>query len=75
MIINTVKPTYQKKKPFAVPICPQEIPYGMPWDVDLIAYIRFASVYRKFGDIDAFMKELKKLKKEHIKKQKNKKNL
>ena len=45
------------------------------WDVDLVAYIRFASVYRKFDDIDAFMKELKKLKKEHIKRQKNKKIL
>ncbi|MCL2389906.1 MAG: transcriptional regulator NrdR [Endomicrobia bacterium] len=39
------------------------------WDVDLVAYIRFASVYRKFGDIDTFMAELKKLKKEHIKRQ------
>ncbi|MDR0398976.1 MAG: transcriptional regulator NrdR [Endomicrobium sp.] len=37
------------------------------WDVDLVAYVRFASVYRKFGDIDAFMQELKKLKKEHTK--------
>ena len=37
------------------------------WDVDLVAYVRFASVYRKFGDIDAFMQELKKLKKEHMK--------
>ena len=37
------------------------------WDVDLVAYVRFASVYRKFGDIDTFMQELKKLKKEHMK--------
>jgi len=41
------------------------------WDVDLVAYIRFASVYRKFADIDDFMKELQKLKKEHAKRQKN----
>jgi transcriptional repressor NrdR len=34
------------------------------WDVDLVAYIRFASVYRQFGDIDMFMEELKKLKKQ-----------
>jgi len=40
------------------------------WDIDLIAYIRFASVYRKFSDIDTFMAELKKLKKEHSKRQK-----
>jgi transcriptional repressor NrdR len=37
------------------------------WDIDLVAYVRFASVYRKFGDIDTFMQELKKLKKEHMK--------
>ncbi|MDR1696309.1 MAG: transcriptional regulator NrdR [Endomicrobium sp.] len=39
------------------------------WDIDLVAYIRFASVYRKFGDIETFMAELKKLKKENIKRQ------
>ncbi|MDR3196030.1 MAG: transcriptional regulator NrdR [Endomicrobium sp.] len=37
------------------------------WNIDLVAYVRFASVYRKFGDIDTFMQELKKLKKEHMK--------
>ena len=42
------------------------------WNIDLVAYIRFASVYRKFGDIDTFMDELKKLKKEHTKRQKDK---
>ena len=31
--------------------------------VDPVAYIRFASVYRQFQDIDAFMEELKELKK------------
>jgi len=44
------------------------------YDVDLVAYIRFASVYRQFGDIDAFMQELKKLKKEHLKRQQHQKN-
>lgn len=39
------------------------------WDVDLVAYIRFAAVYRQFGDIDTFMAELKKLKKEHMRQQ------
>lgn len=42
------------------------------WDVDLVSYIRFASVYRQFGDIDTFMDELKKLKKEHERQQKQK---
>jgi transcriptional regulator NrdR len=42
------------------------------WGLDLVAYIRFASVYRKFGDIDTFMGELKKLKKEHLKREKAK---
>ena len=42
------------------------------WDVDLVAYIRFASVYGQFADIDTFMDELKKLKKEHHRQQKQK---
>lgn len=29
--------------------------------LDQVAYVRFASVYRKFEDVDAFMDELKKL--------------
>lgn len=29
--------------------------------IDDVAYVRFASVYRQFGDLNAFMKELKKL--------------
>lgn len=30
-------------------------------ELDQVAYVRFASVYRKFEDIDAFMEELKQL--------------
>ena len=30
-------------------------------DVDEVAYVRFASVYRQFKDIDSFMRELTKL--------------
>ncbi|MCH4179118.1 MAG: transcriptional regulator NrdR [Megasphaera sp.] len=30
-------------------------------DVDEVAYIRFASVYRQFADLDSFMAELKRL--------------
>jgi transcriptional repressor NrdR len=30
-------------------------------ELDQVAYVRFASVYRKFEDIDAFMTELKTL--------------
>lgn len=30
-------------------------------NVDDVAYVRFASVYRKFKDIDTFMNELKKI--------------
>lgn len=30
-------------------------------DVDIISYIRFASVYREFSDIDSFMTELRRL--------------
>ena len=30
--------------------------------VDPVAYVRFASVYRRFEDVDAFVKELHRLK-------------
>ena len=30
-------------------------------EIDKVAYVRFASVYREFEDIDSFMDELKKL--------------
>lgn len=33
-------------------------------ELDEVAYIRFASVHRNFKDINTFMQELKKLKKE-----------
>ena len=31
-------------------------------DLDPVAYVRFASVYRRFEDVDAFVKELHRLK-------------
>lgn len=39
-------------------------------DIDIVAYVRFASVYNNFADISDFMTELKKLKKELDKKTK-----
>jgi len=30
-------------------------------DVDHVAYVRFASVYRQFKDVNSFMEELKKI--------------
>ena len=30
-------------------------------DLDAVAYVRFASVYREFKDVDTFMDELKKI--------------
>jgi transcriptional repressor NrdR len=33
-------------------------------DIDEVSYVRFASVYRKFTNIDKFATELKKIKKE-----------
>ena len=39
-------------------------------DVDEISYVRFASVYHQFSDVDSFMDELKKLKKKHAKQKK-----
>ena len=40
-------------------------------DLDEISYVRFASVYHEFTDVDSFMDELKKLKKKHGKGKKN----
>ena len=31
-------------------------------DLDAVAYVRFASVYRRFEDVEAFVKELHHLK-------------
>ena len=31
-------------------------------ELDQVAYVRFASVYRKFEDVDAFIDEIKTLK-------------
>ena len=38
------------------------------WDIDAVAYIRFASVYKNFADIETFMQEIKTLKKKYNKK-------
>ena len=35
-------------------------------EVDLVAYIRFASVYRQFESVEEFKKELEQLAKEGI---------
>ncbi len=37
-------------------------------DVDEVSYVRFASVYRQFKDVNSFMEELKKILDEDIKK-------
>ena len=34
-------------------------------EVDEVAYVRFASVYRRFKDIDSFLEELEKLRDSH----------
>ena len=36
-------------------------------ELDPVAYIRFASVYRQFGDAEAFLEELEKFRKEELK--------
>ena len=38
-----------------------EIPFIKLKDIDAVAYVRFASVYREFKDVNTFMDELKKL--------------
>ena len=34
-------------------------------DIDEVSYVRYASVYRNFNDIESFMKELKDMKHEN----------
>lgn len=36
-------------------------------EIDQVSYVRFASVYKQFSDIDSFLYELKKLKKSDLK--------
>ncbi|MCD8327043.1 MAG: transcriptional regulator NrdR [Lachnospiraceae bacterium] len=38
-----------------------EMVMGKLKELDMVAYVRFASVYREFKDADTFMEELKKL--------------
>ena len=38
-------------------------------DLDEVAYVRYASVYRQFRDIDTFMQELEKLRTDTKKKE------
>lgn len=42
-------------------------------NVDPVAYVRFASVYRNFSDVDSFLSEIKKLKAERKKRMRPKK--
>ncbi|MDR0406018.1 MAG: transcriptional regulator NrdR [Clostridiales bacterium] len=41
-----------------------ELVMGRLREIDEVAYVRFASVYRRFEDVNSFMDELKKLLKE-----------
>ena len=36
-------------------------------EIDIVSYIRFASVYREFSDVDSFMEEIKRLNKKRRK--------
>ena len=38
-----------------------ELIMGKLKDLDAVAYVRFASVYREFKDVNTFMDELKKV--------------
>ena len=44
-----------------------EIVMGRLRDLDQVAYVRFASVYRKFDDISEFLDELNELRRRHSK--------
>ncbi|MDD5438647.1 MAG: transcriptional regulator NrdR [Candidatus Omnitrophica bacterium] len=60
-IVDTIEKQIQRK--FEKEVNSQEIGelvMKLLYDVDEIAYVRFASVYRQFRDVGQFMKELKK---------------
>ena len=44
------------------------------YDIDKVAYIRFASVYRKFKDLDEFITEVKNMENREDKEKENKKD-
>ena len=35
-------------------------------DLDVVTYVRFASVYREFKDVDTFMEELQKIQQRNV---------
>lgn len=60
-IVDNIEKQIQRK--FEKEVNSQEIGelvMKLLYDVDEIAYVRFASVYRQFRDVGQFMKELKK---------------
>lgn len=44
-----------------------ELVLGKLKEIDMISYVRFASVYREFKDVDSFMEEIKLLARRHKK--------
>ena len=61
MVSNIEKEIYNKLEPEIKSSEIGELVMNAIKEVDEVAYIRFASVYRQFKDIDTFMEELKKI--------------
>lgn len=61
-LVNSIERTLQKKFEKEVSAAQiGELVMERLRDLDEVAYVRFASVYRQFKDIDQFMKEVKDL--------------
>ena len=61
-IVNEIEQTLQNDMDREIPSAKiGELVMDKLKDVDEVAYVRFASVYRQFKDIDTFMHELNKL--------------
>lgn len=72
-LVSEVELTLQEKYVMEVPSrAIGELVLEKLKNLDHVAYIRFVSVYKQFGDIDSFMDELKELKLQKSKKKKPK---
>ena len=61
----TIKQCYDFRSR-ALPQLEQLSAYAQNQQLDQVAYVRFASVYREFQDIDSFLQELKKMQQEQL---------
>ena len=65
LLSNIEKELYDQQEDEVSSMTIGEMVVGRLIDIDEVAYIRFASVYRDFDDVDSFMAELKRIRPHH----------